>query len=472
MRKAIAACALAAVLLLTGCAAVEKPLGQLFLERSGVTAQEDYLRYEQYRDAGRLDGSGQYVPPAEQNDAALSQQADGKIHVTFADNRYMEILYFTDPSMTTPLNTEECYLSPGDTVYAKLTGYKNPKSNLYRLSEYRIQEYDQNGNVRHESVEKVTGDVLEYKIPEDFTGTELSVLPVGEYADRQLSVDVYYVDDDGQEHSLGNAGDWFINDADVQESIVHISPLEPYVLRFAYDTENYFYVSSEPECFTKDPSDAGFVEFWEAEPTDADTTYRVELHPYLTLSLKCSEKAQIRVGTEEAEPLAKNEVWTTDRLSYGDSITIETAGECTITDGNYQHIRATKDPITNGDRYTLSVVQKAESNAADDLILTVDVDRVFDVVLDDNCDYGTCTYKLDGDAVSGEVQLREGQKLTLTYKITREGYAFREQSEGIGGFFHDILNRSQRTVTIPITADMDGTVLHPDDWFDIAKEEA
>lgn len=258
----------------------------------------------------------------------------------------------------------------------------------------------------------------------------------------------------------------------VQDSVVNISPIEPYVLKFVYDTENYFYVSSEPECFTKDPVDAGFVEFWEAEPTDADTTYRVELHPYLTLSLKCSDKAQIRVGKTEAENLKKNEMWSADKLSYGDCITIETAGECTITDGNYQHIRATKDPITNGYRYTLTVVQEAESNVAEDLILTVDVDRVFEVVLDDKCDYGTCTYKLDGDTVSGKVQLQEGQKLTLTYQITQKGYVFSERSGGIGGFFHDLFNQSQRTVTIPITEDLDGTIINPDEWFDIARKEA
>lgn len=474
MKKAIAACVLAAMLPLTGCAAAEERLGRFFLERSGVTEQEDYLRYEQYREDGKLDESGQYRMPEEQGETALPQQPEGKIHVTFADNRYMKILYYTDASMTVPLTTGECYLNPGDSVYAELTGYNKPKSNLYRLAEYRIREYDANGNVQNEDVEKATGgvgDVTEYKIPADFAGAELSILPVGEYADRQLSVDVYYLDDGGKEHSLGNAGSWSINDADVQDGTVHISPLEPYVLKFTYDTDNYFYVSSAPECFTKDPADAGFVEFWEAEPTDADTAYRVELHPYLNLSLKCSEKAQVRVGTGEAENIKKNEVWSAEKLSYGDTITIETAGECTITAGDYQHVRATKDPILKGYRYTLSVVQDSESNAAEKLILTVDVDRVFDVVLGDSCDYGNCSYKLDGDEVSGKVQLQEGQKLTLTYNITREGYAFRKKSEGIGGFFHDLLNRSQRTVTIPITADLDGTEIDPDDWFDIAPEE-
>ena len=471
MKQAIAACALAAILLLTGCNAAKEQLGQFFLERAGVTQREESLRYGQYRDAGKLDESGQYIMPEEQTDAA-SQQPEGTIHVTFADNRYMKILYYTDASMTTPVDTDECYLNPGDTLYAQLTGYNNPKSNLYRLAEYRIRSYDANGNERSEEVAEVTDGLLEYRIPEDFTGTELSVLPVGEYTDRQLSVDVYYTDDEGQEHALGNAGCWYINDEEIQESTVSISPIESYALKFVYDKENYFYVSSTPECFTKDPADAGFVEFWEADPTDADAAYRVELHPYLNLSLKCSDKAQIRMGSAEAKTLKKNAVWESGKLCYGDTITIETAGECTITDGDYQHIRATKDPITDGYRYTLSVVQEPENNEAENLILTVDVDRVFDVVLGNDCDYGTCVYKLDGDEVSGEVSLQEGQKLTLTYNITREGYTFREKSEGIGGFFHDLLNQSQRTVTIPITADLDGTVITPDDWFDIAPEEA
>ena len=68
MKQAIAACALAAILLLTGCNAAKEQLGQFFLERAGVTQREESLRYEQYRDAGKLDESGQYIMPEEQTD--------------------------------------------------------------------------------------------------------------------------------------------------------------------------------------------------------------------------------------------------------------------------------------------------------------------------------------------------------------------------------------------------------------------
>lgn len=464
MKKSGVAVLLIAGMLLSGCNVVDDRLGQIFLERSGVTQQDDYLRYEQYQQEGKLDEEGCYVAPMEQQ-----PERQGQVHVTFANNHYMEVLYYRDAAMATPLASTECYLDPGDTLYAKVERYKDLNSNLYHLAGFRIREYDQQGKVRSEWTEEVTDDRLEYQIPADFTGTELSLLPVGEYADRELSVGVYYLDDQGQEHPLGNAGTWSVNGVPVEGDTVKVSPTESYTLKFKYDDKNYFYVGSEPSCFTKEPENAGFVEFWQAQATEANTDYRVELHPYLTLSLKCSEEAQIRIGEAEAETIKKNVVWNAEKLRYGDTITIETAGECTITDGNYQHIRATKDPITNGYRYMLTV--EPESNGTDQLILTVNVDRVFDVVLGTDCDHGTCTYKLDGETLSGTVQLQEGQELTLTYQITQDNYRFAEKSQGIGGFFHDLVKENERTVTIPITADLDGTVIDPDDWFQIEEKE-
>lgn len=471
MKKAFVLLLTFTVLLLSGCSAVDAKLEQSILEKSGILEHEDYLQYQQYQEAGRLDENGQYVDPGLNESPANTQdKSDGKIHVTFAENRYLEIWYYTEATMTTPIDTEACYLNPGDILYAKVIECTNPNSNLYRLAEYRIVEYDTEGDVKKEYQQKVTDGILEYEIPSNFTGSKMSVIPVGEYPDRNLSMSVYYVDDSGNECSLGNAGTWSINNESIEGNTAQISPIESYVLKFAYDTQNYFYVGCEPDCFTKDPATAGFVEFWEAEPTDADMSYRVELHKFLELSLKFSEEATVRINKGEAETVKKNKVWNPGKLQYGDSITIETAGECTITGGDYQHISATKDPITDGYRYTLKVIQDAESNTADVLSLTIDVNRIFNVTLGTNCAYGTCTYKLDGDVVSGEVQVQEGQELTLTYKITKDNYSFADKSEGIGGFFHDLFKASERTVKIPITANLEGTAINPDDWFDIVEK--
>lgn len=118
----------------------------------------------------------------------------------------------------------------------------------------------------------------------------------------------------------------------------------------------------------------------------------------------------------------------------------------------------------------MKVVQETESDVTDVLEKIMDVKRIFNVILDTKCDYGTCTYKLDGEVVSGTVQLQEGQELILTYKITNKDYAFANKSEGIDGFIHDLFKSSERTVIIPVTADLEGATINVNDWFDIVKK--
>ena len=189
------------MLLLAGCSAVDAKLEQALLEKSGILEQEDYLQYQQYQEKGCLDEDGQYFDP--DLDVITSNEREkpsGKIHITFAENRYMNIRYYADSSMKTPINTTSCYLNPGDRLYAKVK-YLNPNSTIYKLAEYRIMEYDADGIVKNESIQEVKDGVLEYEIPTNFTGTEMSIIPVGEYPNRNLSMSVYYVDDSGNKCS-------------------------------------------------------------------------------------------------------------------------------------------------------------------------------------------------------------------------------------------------------------------------------
>lgn len=457
------------IMVLSGCSAVESKLDDAILERSGILEHDDYVKYLQYQEAGMLDENGQYMEP-DTSDEESDIDMDGDIRVTFAENRYLEIWYFTDADMSAPVSGNFCYMVPGETLYAKVIESSNPNSNMYRLSEYRIVEYDAEGGVKEEHHQEETDGRFEYQIPTGFQGTEIAVIPVGECPDRNLSVAAYYMDDEGNERILGNAGVWSINDKKIEGNTAQVSPLEPYVLKFTYDAENYFYVGCEPGCFTKDPGTAGFVEFWEAEPTDKEIDYRVELHPFLTLTLKFSEEAQVRINQDKEETVKKNKEWNPGKLQFGDSITIETTGEVIVTNGNYQHISAVKDPITEGYRYTLKMIEEVQSNTADVLSLVLDVNRTFKVVLDSKGDHGVCRYELDGDAVTGEIQVKEDQKLTLTYEITDNDYVFKQKTEGIIGFVHDVFIHDKRTVTIPITAELDGMTIDPDGWFEIVEK--
>ena len=83
-------------------------------------------------------------------------------------------------------------------------------------------EYDADGIVKNESIQEVKDGVLEYEIPTNFTGTEMSIISVGEYPNRNLSMSVYYVDDSGNKCSLGNAGTWSVNDNSVDGNTAQI----------------------------------------------------------------------------------------------------------------------------------------------------------------------------------------------------------------------------------------------------------
>ena len=69
------------------------------------------------------------------------------------------------------------------------------------------------------------------------------------------------------------------------------------------------------------------------------------------------------------------------------------------------------------------------------------------------------------------MELNSDQELTLTCKITEDGWRFAEKSEGIGGFFHDLIKKKERTISISITDLGNDSAVRASDYFNLAKEE-
>jgi hypothetical protein len=87
------------------------------------------------------------------------------------------------------------------------------------------------------------------------------------------------------------------------------------------------------------------------------------------------------------------------------------------------------------------------------------IEKYYHVTLDANDAYGVCTYKLDGEVVSGEIYFKAGQKLSLDYKITASGYVV----EGAKGLPFGIGKKDQeKTESITITENMDGQTINRD----------
>lgn len=67
-------------------------------------------------------------------------------------------------------------------------------------------------------------------------GTEISVLPLGTYPDRTLTLSVFYTDDNGDAHALSNVGVWVANGESPNfGSEVSVSAVGAYTLRLDYD---------------------------------------------------------------------------------------------------------------------------------------------------------------------------------------------------------------------------------------------
>ncbi len=452
------------VTMLSGCGQVDEYLQNRFLEKSGILEDQEYQQYSEMKQNNQLGEDGTFNDTDVFTETTVTDVADGSVHVTFAENRYLDIQYYLDSDMTQRIDTTQCYLNPGDTIYASVES-KNPNSNLYALSTYRIYEYDSENTVKNETTYPIEDkDNLVYQIPSTFTGSEISIVPIGEYPDRKLTMKAFYIDDSQQEKELANAGTWTINDEECTGNSASISPIVSYVLKYKFDKDNYFFVAASPKCFTEQPDQKGIVEFLEANPTDEDMEYSVELHPYLTLTISLSENGTISLDDNIAETIKKNKSWTCEKLKYGDVLVVESAGECKISAGDYKHIKVSKDPITHGYRYTLQIVAETTDTISDD----IDIDEYVTITLPETAAHGTCKYKLDGKSVSGTVQLQESQKLTVTYAITDSDYEF--ENANVWNWMQGIVGNMEKTETIAVDSSMNNTTIDPDAFFSISKK--
>lgn len=455
----------AIALSLSACTTPIDAIHEKILSDSGIESNADYNTMQLLQQSDHLDENGLYkspVPAQEEN----SNKATGSVQVSFGHNSYLDTLYFFDPELTDAITQDIVYLNPGDIIYVGDWKSNNPHSNLYQLSEYYIFEYAMDGTLIKNISQKPGNDHLLLSIADVHQGHSFSIMPIGIYPDRQLSMSAYYMDDDNEAHSLESSGSWTINDVVCSENTANISSVDSYVLRFTFDKENYFYVSSEPKCFTKSPNQTGFLEFFEEDPTDNTAeNYSVELHEYLTLHIKSSDYATVSVNNGTPISVNKNKYIDLDKIQYGDSIIVETAGTCTIS-GDDRHISIHKDPIGDQFRYTIDVSQQHHENNKEDLPDNVTVNRYFIVTLDTSCPHAECIYELDGKEVEGTISVREDQELIVYGRVIDDGYIFAEKKDCPW-----YQSKTKYEYTIVISPDLHNSTIVAEDYFNIIKEE-
>ena len=408
------------LLLFSGCSEIEKIADDpekyfqgKILETSGVQGTEDYQLYRELKDSGKLNQEGLYDLAS----AGYETEVPGTIppiRVTFAENRYLSINYYRDPGRTIPVDTENCRLHPGDTIYTSKPISINPHSNLFVFDKLQVIRYSDDGERTALYDGIPTAEGLEIRIPADTEATELSVEVMGHYQNRVLTFTDYIVDEKGKKHELD--GEWRVNDQKIVGSSVEISPIASYTVSYSYPGKSeYFFVTSLPLSFYHDDAHQKVV-FEELTAQSQNREYGVELHPYENTEIRIvytgvifpfQTKTIHAGGKEYALKWDSKEVTVpVSHLHWGDTFVIESEGECELTPGKM--VIESSEKIGETYRYTLRFPGKES-------------DFIFDPA-EYAFDHGTLRFYYQEIPIEDKIQIIDGSRITYEAVDIEDGY--------------------------------------------------
>ncbi len=395
----------ASLISLTGCSSVNSFIEDKMMEKSGICEDERYIEYQSQIEAGNADENGYFAE-------CMQQTQKGSIHITFSMNNNLDINYYTDKACDKQIDIANCFLNLGSSIYANVMVSEDVYSSMYEFATFNICEYDDEGNrmvidkCEQAAVATEKGYLVEIKIPSDFMGKELSIEPLGKYRLRQITLNDYYMDESDNEYPLD--GIWMIDDEICTEDVAEISAISSYIISYEYDSEEYFYSSSTPECYYNNNED-GIVIFNQREATDKTEDYSVELRKYISVSLVSGVDRVVAVDGGSMQTLKANTELNISRLKYGDKVIIETNKPWTDLETNRELILTKTEPLSTGSyKYTLIVPEK-------------DGQFMFDPT-EYAYEHGTVIFKCFGSVVSDKQCLAQGSKIYYEQGSAEDGY--------------------------------------------------
>ena len=408
---------LVTVLTLAGCSSVNRVLEGQIKKKSGILNDTEYQKYEEYSEAGKLNEEGYYSEEIFEEEESTIADVIPKdvVHVSYSTNAYLDIQYYSDREKTTSLNLDNCNLKTGESIYAAVSLGKDAPSSMYRFTGFRIYEYDGEGREPLTTVEP-SEDGLILQITDDYIGKVIFIDPIGDYETREISLKDSYIDDSDQEHNL--SGTWIINDQQVTGDVATINPVSSYVISYEFDGDQYFYLTSDPECYYSNNED-GIVIFKKREAMDETEDYSVLLHEYVSVSIVSAENRYVTLNSSRGviynsseQEVKANTALEIPRLRYGDTITI-------LTDKEWKELENCRDLVfqslerlnKNGltyYAYTMVLPQKGgefEFNPAEYTY-----------------DHGTVLFKCFGEVVTNTQYLAKGTRITYEEGSAEKGY--------------------------------------------------
>lgn len=418
MRAKIVAVVVLAVTL-SGCTGIQKYIQSKIQDNSGILKREEYLIYQQYQSEGKIGTDNYYQENYPEEDYPEEFSAkDGAIKISFAKNNNLETSYFEDEECTVPLSESDCYLSPGDIIYANISVKDGVYSSSYEFSELRIYEIREDGSRKlNSSVSAAESNgTIKLMIPENCDADALVLEPIGKYLPRLITLHDFQKDANGAEQELD--GLWTVNSSVYSIGNAEIGSVDSYIVSYQFDPEEYFYVSSSPEYFHLDVED-GQIIFKQRKASDETSEYSVELHPYLVFTMISDVSRNVSInGGNNQSVLANHEIQlgVNEKLKYGDTFTVQ-------TDSEWKDLENCPNPV----------VQNIGRTREGGYIYTMLVNSPDGMFEFDPSDYlyehGTILFSYLGKPVTGPMTLVKGSRLYYEADSAEEGYWLPESEE-------------------------------------------
>lgn len=175
-------------------------------------------------------------------------------------------------------------------------------------------------------------------------------------------------------------GQWHINDQKVSLSngALSIGVGESYIVSCKYNTDEYFFVNSYPDCFSHKN---GVITFEQKNASDKDkpTQYEIELKQYLKFNFEFDEKATIYLNDKLVKENVKSYEFTTkDKISYGQKIEINTKSDSIkILGGSYNYITVEREKLSDEYHFVITITDEFQENKSDDINNGVRMSQIF-----------------------------------------------------------------------------------------------
>ena len=410
-KKALSALCIAFLMCsVTGCSAVntgerfKDRINDAVKERSEINSDSDYINYKADLSAGRLtDGHYSYTGFAGVDRSGADDTA-GKAAVSLSQNSMLNVHYYLDEAhkneITDPYHGF-VYLAPGQSLYAVTEKKSGSSPEKYSFSSFRVFSI-KDGKKTLVSEEYDTKTGLFFTAPDNCDGLEFSAAPVGKYENKELTLSDYYTDDTFAH--IDAEGKWTIGDKEFTAGKAEAGPFGLYTVKYEFDADKYFFVSSEPKYSSLDENT---VVFGRASASDDISEYSVELHPYISVTMKTPESnVKIEVNGEAAGSFTKGQDIVIDHLKFGDTIVLN----------------CSKKDVPQYDKTVLSL-EKSDDNFAQYTFIVKEQseDFTFDPA-DYTFEHGKVTFSYLGNPITGKISLAAGRQIEYSEASADDGY--------------------------------------------------